>query len=123
MLWSLLRLKGSEPVAVVADISDVYSAVAQALSVGADVLNLEGACTVGGVLRWYRGLPSAGLPSASVDVDLTSALAAALGQGDAANVTVSNPRYYDLGAVDGVGLAVTDVVALPVEILLASTGS
>ena len=58
MLWSLLRLRGSEPVAVVADMSDVYSAVAQALSVGADFLNLEGACTVGGVLRWYhRGLP------------------------------------------------------------------
>ena len=115
MLWSLLRLRGSEPLAVVADMSDVYSAVAQALSVGADFLNLEGACTVGGVLRWYhRGLPSAGLPSASVDVDLTTCvLAAALGEGGAANVTVSNPRYYDLGAVDGVGLAVTDVVALP----------
>ena len=124
MLWSLLRLRGSEPVAVVADMSDVYSAVAQALSVGADFLNLEGACTVGGVLRWYhRGLPSAGLPSASVDLDLTTALAAALGEGDAANVTVSNPRYYDLGAVDGVGLAVTDVVALPGGALLASAAA
>ena len=124
MLWSLLRLRGSEPVAVVADMSDVYSAVAQALSVGADFLNLEGACTVGGVLRWYhRGLPSAGLPSASVDVDLTTALAAALGEGGAANVTASNPRYYDLGAVDGVGLAVTDVVALPGGVLLASAAA
>jgi len=63
------------------------------------------------------------LPSASVDLDLTTALAAALGQGDAANVTVSNPRYYDLGTVEGVALAVTDVVALPGGALLASAAA
>jgi hypothetical protein len=124
MLWSLLRLRRSEPWAVVADMSRLYAAVAAALSVDAEVLNVEGACVVGDVLRWYhRGLPSAGLPSGSIDLDLATALAAALGQGDAAAVRVSNPRHYDLGAVGGVGLALTDVVALPGGTLLASAAA
>ena len=55
-------------------------AVAAALSLDAEHLNLEGACLVGDALRWFhRGLPSAGLPSGSVDIDLSTALAAVLG--------------------------------------------
>jgi len=46
MRWSLLRLEGSEPRAVAADMSDVYAHVAAALSVGAEMLNVEGACIV-----------------------------------------------------------------------------
>ena len=73
----------SSPVAVVADMSHVYSAVGgSAFRSEADFLNLEGACTVGGCCGGItEGFPSAGLPSANVDVDLTTALAAALGQG------------------------------------------
>jgi hypothetical protein len=124
MLWSLVRLQRGEPWAVVADMSHLYSAVAATLGIDAQVLNLEGACIVGDALRWYhRGLPSAGLPSASIDIDLTAALAAALGQGDVRDVTVGNPLHYDLGAVAGVGLAVTDVVALPGESLLVSAAA
>ena len=59
----------------------------------------------------------------SIDIDLTAALAAALGQGDVGDVTVGNPLHYDLGAVAGVGLAVTDVVALPGESLLVSAAA
>ena len=124
MRWSLLRLEDGEPRAVVADMAPVYSAVAAAMSVDAEVLNMEGACTVDGALRWFhRGLPSAGLHSGSVDIDLTTALAAALGQVDAGAVAVTNAQHYDLGAVGGVGLAVTDVVALPGGALLASAAA
>ncbi len=104
--------------------SQVYSAAAAALSVDAEVLNMEGACRVGTALRWFhRGLPSAGLPSGSVDLDLPTALAAAIGQGDVADVGARNPKSYDLGAVGGVGLAITDVVALPDGTLLASAAA
>ena len=36
---------------------------------------------------------------------------------------MTNARHYDLGAVDGVALAVTDVVALPGGTLLASAAA
>ena len=49
--------------------------VPAALDVDLDALNLEGACVVGRSLRWFhRGLPSAGLPSGSVDLDLDAAV-------------------------------------------------
>ncbi len=124
MRWSLLRLEHGGPRAVTADMTPVYSAVAAAMSVDLDVLNTEGACTVGGQLRWFhRGLPSAGLRSGSVDIDLTTALAATLGQVHPDDVAVTNARHYDLGAVDGVGLAVTDVVALPGGTFIASAAA
>jgi hypothetical protein len=124
MHWSLLRLEDGETRAVASDMTPMYTAVADALSVEAPFLNMEGACVVGESLRWFhRGLPSAGLPSGSVDLDLTTALAAALGHADPGAVTVTNPRHYELGAVGGVGLAVTDVVATSGGTLLASAAA
>jgi hypothetical protein len=124
MRWALLRLEHGEPRTVMADMTQVYSAVAAALSVDLPLLNMEGACTVGDALRWYhRGLPSAGLRSGSVDIDLTTALAAALGEVDPDAVAVTNARHYDLGTMGGVGLAVTDVVALPGATFLASAAA
>ena len=65
----------------------------------------------GSQLRWFqRGVPSAGAPSASVDVALDSLLEAAAG--DARRGPVAGVRRYDLGRVGGVPLAVTDAVAL-----------
>jgi hypothetical protein len=120
MRWCLVRLVNGTPEVAVAEMADVYAAVAEAFRVGLDVLNLEGACTVGAALRWFhRGLPTAGLPSGSVDLDLDAVVAAALGDLDAADLRVTRPVHYDLGSVDGVGLAVTDVVALPDGDLLA----
>jgi hypothetical protein len=120
MRWCLLRLVDGRPDVVVADMTAVYASAATALDVDADVLNLEGACVVGSSVRWFhRGLPSAGLMSGSVDLDLDAVCAAALGRADAADLRVTRPRHYDLGAVDGVGLAITDVVALPGGDLLA----
>ncbi|WP_210503878.1 DUF6910 family protein [Nocardioides xinjiangensis] len=124
MRWCLLRLDGGRPTTVVADASALYTRVADVLGVDLDVLNLEGACVVDGALRWFhRGLPSAGLPSGSVDVDLADAVALAVGRGAAAGVRVARPRHYDLGSVHGVGLAITDVVALPDGRLLASAAA
>jgi len=124
MQWCLLRLEDGRPRAVVADMTHVYATVAAALAVDLDLLNLEGACIVGDTLRWFhRGLPSAGLPSGSVNIDVGAALAATLGNGDATEVRAARPVHYDLGAVDGVGLAITDVVALPGGDLIVSAAA
>ncbi|WP_322921711.1 DUF6910 family protein [Nocardioides renjunii] len=124
MRWCLVRLEDDRPASVVADMADTYASVAAALDVHADVLNLEGACLVDGTLRWFhRGLPSAGLPSGSVDLDLAAALSVLLGRSGAADLTPTRPVPYDLGTAEGVGLAVTDVVALPGGDLLASAAA
>lgn len=118
MRWCLLRLRDGVPEVATADMDELYADVAGSLGLDADDLNLEGACIVGRSLRWFhRGLPSAGLPSGSVDLALDAALAAATGQ--RRTLQVEAPRTYDLGSVDDVGLAITDVVALPDGDLLA----
>jgi hypothetical protein len=92
-------------------LAPLYAAVTAALGIPADQLNLEGACVVGEVLRWFqRGLPSAGAPTASVDLPLDAVLAAA--SGGPLDVPVLAARSYDLGEVAGVGLAVTDAITL-----------
>ena len=124
MRWSLLRLEDGRPRSGAADLTPLYAVVSDALGVGSDELNLEGASVVGEHLRWYhRGLPSAGLPSGSVDLVLATAVAAVLGEADPLAVSVSNPRHYDLGEVDGVGLAVTDSVVLPDGAILVSAAA
>ena len=124
MRWCLLGLEDGRPTPVVADMAPVYDAVATALGVDLDLLNVEGGCLVGHTLRWFhRGLPSAGLPSASVDLDPTTAVAAVLGHCESAEVRVTRPVRYDIGEVDGVGLAITDVVALPGGDLIASAAA
>ena len=86
----------SEASILVAGLAPVYARVADALGVPPDQLNLEGACVVGDELRWFqRGVPSAGAPSASVDVALDSLLEAAAGS--PAAVRVAGVRRYDLG--------------------------
>jgi len=119
MRWCLVRVRDGVPEVVTADMDELYADVGASLGVDPDDLNLEGACVVGPSLRWFhRGLPSAGLPSASVDLDLGAALRAVLGPLEA-TLKVDAPRSYDLGSVEGVGLAITDVVALPDGDLLA----
>ncbi len=96
----------------VTDLAPLYVRVARVLGLDPADLNLEGACPVDGGLRWFaRGNRTAGVPSASVDLDLT-ALLAAFGGADPWAVGVGRPRTYDLGEVDGVGLMATDAVAL-----------
>jgi hypothetical protein len=102
-----------------ADLSPLYAAVASALGLDPELLNLEGACVVGPSLRWFhRG--AADVPSASVDVPLDALLACFDGPRD---VPVGPPRTYDLGTVDGVPLAVTDALALPDGTVLVSTAA
>ncbi|MGY1754636.1 DUF6910 family protein [Blastococcus sp. SYSU D01042] len=110
----LVRLVDGAPVVTAAELGPLYARVAERLGVPADQLNLEGASRHGGEVRWFqRGNLAAGVPSASVDLPLAGLVAAVLGRADAAAVPVGRRRTYDLGEVDGVGLAVTDAVALP----------
>ena len=121
---ALVRLYDGRPDVVAAELAPLYWIVAEVLGVRAADLNLEGACVVGDVVRWFhRGLPSAGSPSASVDLALPALLAAAGGRGSAASVAVGGRRAYDLGEVGGVGLAVTDAVTLPSGELLLSAAA
>jgi hypothetical protein len=110
----LVRLADGQPVVRAADLTALYERVADRLGQPLDHLNLEGASRHGDTVRWFnRGNLAAGVPSASVDVPLEMFVAAVLGRADDTKVPVQEPRIYDLGEVDGVGLAVTDAVALP----------
>lgn len=101
------------------DLGLLYAAVVSALGIDPASLNLEGACVVGDSLRWFqRGRPAAGVPTSSVDVPLPELLAAVAG--DARAARLQSVRVYDLGSVGGVGLAVTDAVALGDGLVLAS---
>ncbi|MDX6372470.1 MAG: hypothetical protein QOD98_1458 [Nocardioidaceae bacterium] len=106
----------------VAGLEPVYARIGELLEVAPDQLNLEGATVVGDTLRWFqRGLPSAGAPSASVDVELGSLLAHA--SGAAAAIRVSAVRRYDLGSVAGIGLAVTEAISLSGGLVLVSAAA
>ena len=97
-----------------AELGPLYERVAERLGLQMDHLNLEGASRHGDTLRWFnRGNLAAGVSSASVDVPLEELVDAVLGRGDAGSVRVGRTRVYELGEVEGVGLAVTDAIALP----------
>lgn len=97
-----------------AELGPLYERVAAELGLPLEHLNLEGASRHGGTVRWFnRGNLAAGVPSASVDVPLEALVDAVLGRTGAGAVEISRPRVYELGEVEGVGLAVTDAVALP----------
>ncbi|MCZ2857668.1 DUF6910 family protein [Blastococcus sp. VKM Ac-2987] len=110
----VVRLDGGHPVVRAAELTALYERVAERLDLPMDEVNLEGASRSGDVVRWFnRGNLRAGVRSASVDVPLESLVAAVLGRVAASEVPVHRPQEYELGQVEGVGLAVTDAVALP----------
>ncbi len=110
----LVRLEHGRPVVQAADLTPLYERVAAVLGLPMGQLNLEGGSRHGDTVRWYqRGNLVAGVASASVDVPLEDVVAAVLGRTGPAGVPLGEVRRYDLGEVDGVGLAVTDAVALP----------
>jgi hypothetical protein len=114
----------AQPAFTVADLRPVYRKVAAALRLRDDQLNLEGACVIGDRLRWFqRGNFAAGAPTASVDVDLPALVAAVTGAAAAGQVEIGDVRRYDLGAVDGVALAVTDAVAVAGDRVLVSAAA
>ncbi|HEU0102851.1 MAG TPA: hypothetical protein VFR07_11085 [Mycobacteriales bacterium] len=103
-----------EPAVTVGSLDALYDAVARTLDIPDGQLNLEGVARNGAVLRWFqRGNLAAGVPSASVDVDLPALLDALIGRRDPATVPLRAPRRYAFPEVSGVGLAATDAVALP----------
>jgi hypothetical protein len=112
MRASLVTLGPTGPAFLVADLASLYKRVAAALGLRDDQLNLEGACRVGDRLRWFqRGNAQTGATTASVEVGLAGLLAAVTGS-TFEQIEIGTVRRYDLGAVAGVTLAVTDAVAL-----------
>jgi hypothetical protein len=110
----VVRHEEGLPVAQTGELGVLYERVAARLGVPMEQLNLEGASRHGNVLRWYaRGNLASGVPSCSVDLPVADVVAAVLGSRDPAAVPVEHPRVYELGEVEGVGLAVTDAIALP----------
>jgi hypothetical protein len=93
MRASLVTLAPAGPAFTLADLAQVYRRVARALGLGAEQLNLEGACRVGDRLRWFqRGNSAAGVPSGCADVDLTALLAAVTGAASPDAVGVGDAR-------------------------------
>jgi hypothetical protein len=120
----LVRLDDGRPVAQAGELAPLYALVARRLGLGDDELNLEGASRHGGTVCWFnRGNLAAGVRPGSVDVPLAGLVDAVLGRTGPAAVPVEQPRVYDLGEVAGVGLAVTDAVALPDGRLLLSAAA
>ncbi|MDT0276323.1 DUF6910 family protein [Blastococcus goldschmidtiae] len=120
----LVRLVDGTPVATAGDLAPLYEHAAGRLGVTMDELNLEGAGQHEDRVRWFnRGNLAAGVPSSSVDLPLEALVAAVLGRMDPASVPVGQPWRYDLGEVEGVGLAVTDAVALPDGRMLLSAAA
>ena len=115
---------GGEP--VVGDLSDALRAGRRgAWGCAPDALNLEGACVVGDDLRWFqRGLPAAGVPTASVDVDLRGAPR----RRDRGRPAGRQSRWATFGTTTsrragGLALAVTDAVTLPDGRVLVSAAA
>jgi hypothetical protein len=99
--------------AVAAELAPLYGRVAAALGIDVARLNLEGACLVGGQLRWFqRGHGGLGIASASVDVPCAALVAALRGQHDPASIEPAAVRRYDLGVLEGLALAITDAEVL-----------
>lgn len=130
---ALVRPGDGDPAVLVAELDGLYAALADALGVGLEEINVEGACWRGQHIRLFnRGNRRRGAASASADVavaDLLAAFDAAANAGGAARpmpapdrtypavvawpLAVDNVRRYDLGTIEGVGLSVTDALWLP----------
>ena len=124
MRASRVWLEEGTPRFTVADLTPWYGLVANSLGIASEHVNLEGACPVGEKLRWFnRGNPRGGIPSASVDVDLAALIRSVAEAADPPADAVTDPREYDLGEVNGAGLAVTDAVALDGGLVLLSAAA
>jgi hypothetical protein len=120
----LVQVADGRPVVRSGALGPLYERVAALLGLPTEHLNLEGASRHGGTVRWFnRGNLAAGVRSGSVDVPLEELVAAVLGRSYPASARVGQPRFYDLGEVEGVGLAVTDAIALPDGGLLLSAAA
>lgn len=120
----LVGLRDGVPWTLSRDMSPLYARVGALLGLEPGQLNLEGACVPEGSVRWFhRGRPSAGLPSASVDLDLVALVAAVAGRAEPGGLRATGVRTYGVGEVEGVGLAVTDAVTLPGSGVLVSAAA
>ena len=64
MRWCLVRMRDGVPEVTATDRDELYADVADSLGLDPDDLNLEGACIVGRVLRWFhRACPRPACPA------------------------------------------------------------
>ena len=118
------RVDSDEPDARVIDASALYAAFHAARAFSGSELNLEGAAVLGGTLRLFNrgnGAPRDGLVpvNASCDLDL-AALLAWLRDPPSTPPPLRDVVQYDLGAIDGVPLTVTDAATLGGSVLYAA---
>lgn len=120
-----VSLDGAEAcTVVVADLDALYSRIAAALGIDQADMNMEGACVVGPMLRWFqRGSGAKGVASAGVDVDLAALVEAVRRERDPAEVEITAVTGYDLGDAGGVALAITDATLLPDGRILVSAAA
>jgi hypothetical protein len=97
----------------IARLDSLYAAAMEVMGVGEDELNLEGACALGGTVRFYqRG--NAGPRARNVTFEVaTERLVEALDGGTLTPADLSNVRDHALGTLGGAPLGFSAAAALP----------
>lgn len=98
-----------------ADVTSLYVAAREALDISEDALNLEAACVVGSVVRFFqRGNAgaSADCVNASFDVDAMELARTLLGVESVMANRIANVRRYTLGELGGAPLGFSAAAAL-----------
>jgi len=119
------RVECDDADARVIDASALYATFHAAREFSGSELNVEGAAVVDGTLRLFNrgnGAPRDGLVpvNASCDLDLATLLAWLRDPAAAPPPPLRNAVQYDLGAIDGVPLTVTDGATLGDAVLYAA---
>lgn len=113
MRGAWVTLGASGPVVECLDLSPLYALVAETLELPMSFLNLEGAAVSDGELHLFnRGVPAQSIASQSVIVDEASLLKVLRSPAGLASLEIRRGPVFDLGTVDGVGLSVTDAMAI-----------
>ncbi|MBI2377261.1 MAG: pyruvate kinase [Deltaproteobacteria bacterium] len=109
----LRQAQGRPASARFVSLDGLYLAAMDALRIGPEALNLEGACVVNGAVRFFqRGNAESGV-NASFDVPLDSLVGAIEKRRPLTSRDLSNVRRYSLGALEGAGFGFSGAAALP----------
>jgi hypothetical protein len=124
MRAALVRLGPGGPTVETSDLASLYRRVAQVLGIEVAALNLEGAAVLDGSLHLFnRGTPAADVPSQSVILEVAALMDAWRSPNRIESLVVGAGSVYDLGNMNGVGLALTDAVAIGQDLFLMSAAA
>ncbi len=113
-----------DPAVVSADLTPLYRRFAQVLGIDPAALNIEGAAVDDGQLFLFnRGIPAAAVPSQSAVIDVESFMDAWQMPQRLNTLAIAVGSVYNLGSVNGVGLALTDAVAVGPGLFLMSAAA